>query len=98
MSGSELFYLIEKQVFHPKKRVQKNDNLDLKGTNKMKMMNQRQINILELFRNNKGVYITGALLAEEYGVSIRTIKNDINVINDYLVFKMMYVFHVPVRK
>lgn len=62
------------------------------------MMNQRQINILELFRNNKGVYITGALLAEEYGVSIRTIKNDINVINDYLVFKIMYVFHVPVRK
>jgi len=50
-------------------------------------MNQRQIGILNLLKKNKGVYITGQTLADDFSVSLRTIRNDINVINDELYAK-----------
>ena len=49
---------------------------------KEKRMNFRQLKILELFQRNQGVYFTGQALADEFNVSLRTIRNDIREINE----------------
>lgn len=47
------------------------------------MLNKRQIKILELFAKNRNRYYTSNQLAQNFNVSIRTIKSDLKEIRKY---------------
>ena len=46
-------------------------------------MNKRQSNLLKTLYNNSG-FLTLSELAEKFGVSVKTVRNDITVIREYL--------------
>ena len=46
-------------------------------------MNKRQANLLKTLYNNRG-FSTLSELAEKFQVSVKTIRNDITVIREYL--------------